>query len=88
MQATLIADGTHHQDHHCIRYTPSESNVKHDGSAEHILRSSILKLLRQGESSTGDSSAKGAEATPVASTPEDIWAFRPKARGSRTHFKI
>ena len=59
--------------------------MKDDESAEHIVRSSILKLLRDESGSPDSSSLRVVEAS-VESTLNDIWAFRSKASGSPPRF--
>jgi hypothetical protein len=61
--------------------------VKHDESAEHIVRSSILKLLRKDEFGRADSSAQHGEDTSPGGALHDIWALQPKAPGSRPRFE-
>ena len=61
--------------------------MKDDESAEHIVRSSILKLLRDDGSGSADSATERAAETSVASALDDIWALRPKAIGSPMRFK-
>lgn len=55
-----------------------------DESAEHIVRSSILELLREDESVGADSSPQRVTRTSLVN---DIWAFRSKAFGSPPRFK-
>jgi hypothetical protein len=61
--------------------------VKYVDMAEHIVRSSILKLLREDESGSGDSAVPRATETSLGIALEDIWALRPKAHRSPMHFK-
>ena len=92
VQTTFLAHDTlepRHDHPHAARRAHSGPTVKHDGSAEHIVRSSILKLLREGECRRNDSSAQRAEAAALGGTlnENDIWALQPKAPGSPTRFK-
>ena len=61
--------------------------MKDEECAEHIVRSSILKLLRDEESGSRDSAAQRAAETSLPSALADIWALRPKAHGYSMHFK-
>jgi predicted component of type VI protein secretion system len=64
-----------------------DSTVKDDESAEHIVRSSILKLLREDESGSADSSPQSAVRTSVESVLDDMWALRSNTRGSPVRFE-
>jgi hypothetical protein len=61
--------------------------VKDDDKAEHIVRSSILKLLRDDESGCADSSSQRAAEASLGGALDDILALRPKAPGSPLRFK-
>lgn len=61
--------------------------MKDDESAEHIVRSSILKLLREDESGSADSSPQSAVRTSVESVLDDMWALRSNTRGSPVRFE-
>gem|GEM_PF-5309359 len=67
--------------------TRSDSAVKDDERAEHIIRSSILKLLLEDESGSADSSPQHAVETSLGVPLNDIWAFRSKASGAPPLFK-
>jgi hypothetical protein len=58
-----------------------------DESAEHIVRSSILKLLREDESGSADSSPQRVTGTFLGTRVNEIWAFRSKTFGSPLRFK-
>jgi hypothetical protein len=73
-----------HQD--STRRTGPDGAVK-DESVEYIVRSSILKLLREDESVTADSSPQRVTATSLGTPVNDIWAFRSKTVGSPLRFK-
>jgi hypothetical protein len=61
--------------------------VKDDESAEHIVRSSILKLLSEDEPGSAEASSQHAAGTSLGIPLNDIWAFRAKAFGARPRFK-
>jgi len=58
-----------------------------DESAEHIVRSSVLKLLREDESGSADSSPERVTGSFVGALVSDIWAFRSKTLGSQPRFR-
>ena len=62
------------------------STVKDDERAEHIVRSSILKLLREDESVSADSSPQRVTGTSLGTPVNNIWAFRSKTFGSPPRF--
>ena len=61
--------------------------MKDDERAEHIVRRSILKLLREDESGSAESSPRHAVETSLGMPLNDIWAFRSKASGAPPRFK-
>ena len=73
-----------HQD--STRGAGSEGAVK-DESAERIVRSSILRLLREDESASADSSPQRVTGTALGTPVNSIWAFRSKTFGSPPRFK-
>ena len=73
-----------HQD--SARRARSDGAVK-DESAEHIVRSSILKLLREDEAVSDDSPPQRGTGTSPGTPVNDIWAFRSMTFGSPPRFK-
>jgi hypothetical protein len=76
-----------HDDQDSTRRRRLDSIMKDDENAEHIVRSSILKLLRKDEPGSTDSSPQRAVETSVESALDNIWALRSKARGSPIRFE-
>jgi hypothetical protein len=89
VQTTFFAHDTlePRHDRRPTRRARSGSTVKNDESAEHIVRSSILKLLREDESRSADLSPQRAVETSFGSALDDIWALRPTTPGSPARFK-
>ena len=61
--------------------------MKKDESAEHIVRSSILRLLREDESGSPNSAPQRLVKTSDESAVNDILALRSKTRGTPVRFK-